>query len=93
MTWQNDSYETDVGSGVCPICGSDGCMLKVRFEGGPACSLDRPIESMYTNCCPSCPGGINTHLIGSASQMSKAEVRSFLRKIGNDLAHEMARRI
>jgi hypothetical protein len=93
MTWQNDDYVTDVGNGVCPVCGRSGCMLKVRFRGGPARSLDRPIDSMYTNCCSDCPGGINTHLIGSSSRMSRAEARSFLYKIGNDLAHEMARRI
>ena len=93
MTWQDDNYVTDVGPGICPNCGRTGCMLKVRFQGGSAKSLDRLVDSMYTNCCAECPGGINTHIIGSRSRMTKAEARTFLYKIGNDLAHEMARRV
>jgi hypothetical protein len=93
MNWQKDDYVTDVGNGVCPVCGRNGCMLKVRFHSGLARSLERPIESIYTNCCSDCPGGLNTHVVGSGSRMSRAEARAFLGKIGNDLAREMAKRI
>jgi hypothetical protein len=96
MTWQDDDYVTDVGNGKCPVCGRGGCMLKVRFRGAPARSLDRPITAIYTNCSPECPGGINTQIWGSdygARAMPRDKARSFLNNLGNDLAHEMARRI
>jgi hypothetical protein len=64
-------------------------MLKVRFSGTPARTLDRPITDIYTNCSPQCPGGVNTHI----QAMPKDQARTFLQKIGNQLALEMASRI
>ena len=88
MTWQDDDYVVESG-GTCPVCGSSGCMLKVRFSGTPAQSLNRRITSLYTNCSTQCPGGLNTDI----QAMPKAQARTFLHKIGNQLAQEMASRI
>lgn len=86
MTWQNDDYVVESG-GTCPVCGSDGCMLKVRFSGTPAKSLNRPLTDLYTNCSPQCPGGISTNI----HAMPPTLARTFLHKLGNPLALEMAR--
>ena len=88
MTWQHDDYVVESG-GTCPVCDSDGCMLKVRFSGTPGKSLNRPLTDLYTNCSPQCPGGINTNILA----MPPAQARTFLHKIGNPLALEMARLI
>jgi hypothetical protein len=93
-TWQNDDYVVSIGS--CPKCRRRECMLKVIFRGTPARSLDRAIVTMFTNCNSKCPGGINTHIVSSDDtdrNMSRWEARAFLKRIGNNLAKEMAKRI